>query len=592
MVVMKDRRQNREVLLALLITLMAIAIRVYGNWWDYPHAYHPDEWHSVERAVHFITERSIRTDFFIYPTAYMYILSVVYGIVGGISKIAGVLAGYGGTLAGYYEAMPADFYIIGRTVTALLGGATVWVTWLIGRALFSARLGLVAALFLAFAYSHCVHSHYATTDVPATFFAMLSFYFSVRIFQGTGSRSTYVYAGLLAGLGAATKYPAALALAPLVVAHLLRASADQEATEGRSNRYLWPGIASALVGFGIGCPSAFFESGAFVTAFVDMRVHSQTGHLGIQPGTLWGYFTQLTPAGGVGLALAIAAGFGMMFGLWSHRRRTLLLLSFPALYYAIIGPYCLQYLRYFVPNIPFLCIFAALFVEQLHVQCFERRRLRVAAPIIAVILVATPAYYCVLRHHIALLQEDTRDIAGDWALAHIPRSDKILVCFHSRIPLPPDSTCRMEETYTDMLHGRYKVFLRSWRTVSRLPCLPAAYRRQAQANIGVYEELVKQTPAMAQSRARPLEYYYRQGCRWAIVESNYRARFYKPWTEKQYPAMAQSWQEFYAALEEDAEVVFRVSRHVRDHPWGLGFDQAPDITIYRLDAQMADAGPP
>ena len=200
---MKDRRQNRVVLLALLITLMAIAIRVYGNWWDYPHAYHPDEWHSVEGAVHFITERTIRTDFFIYPTAYMYILSVVYGIVGGVGKIAGVLAGYGGTLSGYYEAMPADFYIIGRTVTALLGGATVWVTWLIGRALFSARLGLVGALFLAFAYSHCVHSHYATTDVAATFFAMLSFYFSVRISQGTGWRSTYVYTGFFAGLGAA-----------------------------------------------------------------------------------------------------------------------------------------------------------------------------------------------------------------------------------------------------------------------------------------------------------------------------------------------------------------------------------------------------
>jgi len=55
--------------------------------------------------------------------------------------------------------------------------------------------------------------------------------------------------------------------------------------------------------------------------------------------------------------------------------------------------------------------------------------------------------------------------------------------------------------------------------------------------------------------------------------------------------MAQSWQEFYAALAENATVVFRVSPHVRDHPWGLGFDQAPDITIYRLDAQMADAGP-
>ena len=149
----------------------------------------------------------------------------------------------------------------------------------------------------------------------------------------------------------------------------------------------------------------------------------------------------------------------------------------------------------------------------------------------------------------------------------------------------------MEETYNDMLHGRYKLFLRSYITLSRLRWLPRSSRRHVQAHIGVYEELVKQRPSIAQSRARPLEYYYRRGCRWAIVEADHRAKFYKPWTEKQYPAMAQSWQEFYAALEENADVVFRVSPRVWNHPWGLGFDQAPDITIYRLDAQIADAGP-
>ena len=83
----------------------------------------------------------------------------------------------------------AKMYLIGRCLTVGMGVGTVWAVYAIGRRLWGRRAGLLAALTLAITPLHAQHSHFLTVDVPATFWAMLSLLWAVRL--ATGDSSPY-----------------------------------------------------------------------------------------------------------------------------------------------------------------------------------------------------------------------------------------------------------------------------------------------------------------------------------------------------------------------------------------------------------------
>jgi 4-amino-4-deoxy-L-arabinose transferase-like glycosyltransferase len=101
------------------------------------------------------------------------------------------------------------------------------VVYLIGREISGHRMALFAAFLMAFLPGHAQHSHFATVDVPATFFVALALYFAVRALREVNQdfswhRKQLLIAAGVAGLAAATKYNGGLVLiAPLVSWFLL-----------------------------------------------------------------------------------------------------------------------------------------------------------------------------------------------------------------------------------------------------------------------------------------------------------------------------------------------------------------------------------
>src|SRR5262245_65868786 len=84
------------------------------------------------------------------------------------------------------------------------------------------------------------------------------------------------------------------------------------------------------------------------------------------PGLLapgWIYNVRFSLVHGLGLPLLVAsvAGIGLMA--WRYPVTALLLLSFPAAYYVVAGASANVFVRYMMPVLPFLCIFAAFFVD-------------------------------------------------------------------------------------------------------------------------------------------------------------------------------------------------------------------------------------
>jgi len=122
-----------------------------------------------------------------------------------------------------------DIYILGkqgvnplfwsRYVTAFFGVGTVYLTYVLGKMLFSRKVGLLAALFLTFNYRNVVNSHLALPDIYNSFFLLLSFIASWNLLNKP-NRKTYLLAGLTAGFAFSIKYQI-FAIFPLMFVQLV-----------------------------------------------------------------------------------------------------------------------------------------------------------------------------------------------------------------------------------------------------------------------------------------------------------------------------------------------------------------------------------
>jgi Dolichyl-phosphate-mannose-protein mannosyltransferase len=84
-----------------------------------------------------------------------------------------------------------------RAISAALGVATVYVTFLLGRLLYGTTAALAAALFLAVMPYHVVVGRQVLLDGPMTLFATLSLYLLARFASTRRSTSLYAAAGAM-----------------------------------------------------------------------------------------------------------------------------------------------------------------------------------------------------------------------------------------------------------------------------------------------------------------------------------------------------------------------------------------------------------
>lgn len=192
------------------LLLLAIALR-----WPLPEPgwQHVDEWVYVVHPLGF-WGGDFNPHFLIYPTFHLYLLSALYYFYYLLCSPESLEA----FVAYRYFVSDQDLVAIARGFNTLLAVATVAVTVQLGRRLYGEKGGWLAGLLLALMPLHVRFSHLANTDVPAALWVSLALLWSVRLVQDQGQRRDALLAGLFAGLAGATKYPAGLALVPVLAA--------------------------------------------------------------------------------------------------------------------------------------------------------------------------------------------------------------------------------------------------------------------------------------------------------------------------------------------------------------------------------------
>ena len=413
--------KNVDLLLLAILAVAAIA-RCWGINFGLPNINcRPDEIITVAKAFR-VGTGNLNPEYFFHPAFYFYFISIFYGlyfVLGFIFRRYTSILDF----ALEYTKDPANFYLIARSITALLGTLTVFIVYLIARDLFDKRTARVSALFLGFAYLHVRDSHYATTDVAQAFLIMASVFFIMKCAE-IKTLKNYVLAGVLCGLAAATKYAGVFLALPMSIIHVFNISDEKKGLIDK--RIVWFAVAVALA-FLIGAPFTVLDFPHFKDNIFKQFEKLSIMHTDIYIGkAFWRQFS-FSLFFGLGWSLLFSSIAGFFIFAKKNLKKAIIFCSFPLLYYAFSGKGNDAYARYMIPIVPFLCITAAVFAVTLGERLsgyFKIRSANIMISILAV-LILFPSVHNIVRYDELLAKRDNRLVAADWVVENIPKGSSI-----------------------------------------------------------------------------------------------------------------------------------------------------------------------
>jgi hypothetical protein len=129
------------------IVALAAGLRFWAITYGLPAIFNPDEIPILSRALA-LAKGDLNPHNFLYPTLYFYELFAWEALYFVVARLAGTYQ----SLAAFQNAFfvdPSRLVLVGRTLTATFGVATVVAVYFAGRRLYDRNVGMAAALFLA-----------------------------------------------------------------------------------------------------------------------------------------------------------------------------------------------------------------------------------------------------------------------------------------------------------------------------------------------------------------------------------------------------------------------------------------------------------
>lgn len=426
----QDARQ-RYILLCI-ICVPAFFIRFMGIRFGFPLLVHPDEPQLILRGMEIIKTGDLNPHFFNYPSLYIYLQSIVYLIVQKLGVVFNVYSSI--------EEIPLITMVFwGRFLTVILSATTILVTYLIALNIFNSTVGIFSTLFIACSYLHITNSYLITVDSPMALWVLLSFYFSIRIYQNR-SLKNYLLSGLFLGIAVGTKYNAFWGAVPIVLAHLV---SSKFSFKNLLNKRLILAAVTALVAFLVSTPYALLDFQQFFSDLLYESSHYQIGHLGADEGSSYLFYISslLDHFGTMPIFLAIV---GIVLMIKYSRGVLPLLISFPLLYFIFVGYYKVHFERNIVVLIPFLSIFSGYglwkIVSMLRKSSENVLRWSSRTFCLMLLLLAAVGLFVQARksytHISTITLPDTRYVSSLWVKENLPEQSKIARDHFTY--LPPD----------------------------------------------------------------------------------------------------------------------------------------------------------
>lgn len=529
--------------LLFLVTAVALALRLFGVWFGWPHVFHPDEARVVARAARLLQVGDPNPHFFTYPTLYLYSLSLVLAPISLLTS---------------YADQPALFHLAARCVNAVIGTVTVPLVYLLAYRVSGRTAAMVAAAALAVNPLHVEESHFATTDVPATLLFTAGLWHTVAAYE-SGTLRQYFLAGATAGFAMSTKYPAGLVFLAVPVAAAL----------GRVQvkRLVVAALAFA-VAFFVGTPFAAFDPRAFLDDMVTEWIATRSGFLGAtHPDALY-YVQRLGPVM-MGAALLGAIALAL-----KRPRQCLVLLAGTLPLALLMSGALIKLDRYVLPVVPVLCLFMGCFVAWMLESVPGRMRVLAGVGVTALMLAAPAreAAACVVGQ----AAPDQRMEAAHWMAANLTGGPIVWLPPHEWMG-PPIHTLggRLPHSYDDRVRERivWEERVLADRATKPLVAQALAYRVH--------------TPEMAERRLKTLpgiedvpQGTFPRGVQYVVMSNAFKELYQDPDTAAAYPKSTEFWRRVFGEVE----------RGVLVKEWAgsagcESFLRAPTLKLYRIEVK-------
>ena len=400
--------KNSKIILCFIL-LSGFLLRLGGLNFGLPLITHADEPIIVNHALAYGLG-DFNPHFFNIPPLVSYLLFIIYGLIFVVGKMLGFFV----TKADYLEKFllePTFWYITGRFLIGVcLGTVSVYALYKLTKEFLEEKMALLAALFFAVSYIHILHSHYIYTDIPLTLSIILAAIFSLKLYKNPSFKN-YIIAGFLVGLSCAVKYNGLISAVFVVFAHFLSSNRRSIIRPALS-------IISCVSAFFIFNPFAFFD-----LSFFKKEILEQSGAEGAVG---WWYHLKYSLAQGLGWPMVT---FGLLGAVWvsfKERKKSLVLLSFPVLFFISLGIFSQKHERYVLPLVPFVCIYAAYFVYQIKEKLyFKHHVLRFAFYLTLVFSVILPNLAKSIWLDYIASRKDTRILAKEWIEKNIAPGSNI-----------------------------------------------------------------------------------------------------------------------------------------------------------------------
>ena len=411
--------------LLALIVVAGFLIRIWHNSYGLPYVYYYDEAnHFTSYAVGMLSG-NLDPGYYQNPSGFTYVLLFALHLVYGVF---GVHLHYG-SVSRQFLIDPTPIYVLARTVAAVLAMGGVVATFLVARRFFGARVALVAAAVLTFAFLPVNFSRIGVTDVGTFIPVAIALYGALRVHED-GRLRHYAIAGAGVGLACGFKYTAGLAILPLVLAAAMRLRAEGRGvplTKLRPVRGILLAAACLLVVFAITTPFFFVH---LHVALYQLKTQAAAAggseKLGqAQQGGFSYYLSSFT--WGFGWAAALLALFGAVVEARRNRARAALLLIFPLALFLYMGVQTRYFGRWLLSIYPILSILAGIglvqlvnFVRSPRLAGWRRPVLQGALLVVLAAAVLIQPVAADIRTANVLGRTDTRQLARDYLVSHYP----------------------------------------------------------------------------------------------------------------------------------------------------------------------------
>ncbi len=418
----------------IFMTIIALAIRIWGINFGLPYGYHIDEHFYYPYAWSMGQGQLTLPDQSHGPSLYLFILLIGQWLIKAVTFPNLSPANFGALI----DTNPWPFLISARVISAIAGALTIPFVFWLGRRYRNDRVGWLAAALMAVLFLYVRESHFGVPDSFMTLFVAAAGWLALRSHQ-TGSKRDFWLAGLAAGLATSAKYTSAFIFIPIMMAalHAPRLTQHSAFITRHLLLRLLTSVFGFAIGFVIGYPNILINFPAFIKDLSFLWVRVGAGYEGwsIMPDNSPIYYLN-TLLWGIGLPMMILAAIGLIAAIKRHTAIDWVMLSFPLSYFLAMSASHGHFGRYMIPLLPWLCVCAIeasltvlpeLWARITHRILAESRRAATLIGSIALVIIFIPNLAQSIRLDGLLLQPDTRTLAKEWIESNIPEGSRIAV---------------------------------------------------------------------------------------------------------------------------------------------------------------------